>query len=387
MIEQHSVEAVPITAGPDHYFGYYDKYPWNRSGRLHLGMRIGFNDRQPGTDDVAVLGTIDTENGNAWTPFAETRAWSWQQGTMLQWLPSEPEDTVIYNIRDGASFRAEIRNLRTGESRRLPRPVYTVSETHALSLNFARLHLTRPGYGYPDGTGGRINEFHPADEGVWRIDLRTGEDELIVSLDQLAAVEPVAAMEKGPMWVNHLNWSPDGTNFVFLNRFFRDHARRPFFDRFYFSNADGSGLRKVHDRDYFSHFTYFSEHDLLGYARASNGRDAYIMFDLDTGDEQLVGSGVFDSDGHCNASPDRRWMLTDTYPNSADERTLILFDMASGRRIDIGQFHSPPELAGPLRCDLHPRWSRDGKRISIDSAHTGTRQIYALNVSEVTGRA
>jgi hypothetical protein len=58
--------------------------------------------------------------------------------------------------------------------------------------------------------------------------------------------------------------------------------------------------------------------------------------------------------------------------------------MATGKRIDIGRFYSPPSLEGPLRCDLHPRWSRDGRRLSIDSAHTGERQIYSIDVSPIT---
>jgi len=36
-----------------------------------------------------------------------------------------------------------------------------------------------------------------------------------------------------------------------------------------------------------------------------------------------------------------------------------------------------------LRCDLHPRWSRDSKKVSIDSAHEGSRQIYVLDVEKI----
>jgi hypothetical protein len=56
----------------------------------------------------------------------------------------------------------------------------------------------------------------------------------------------------------------------------------------------------------------------------------------------------------------------------------VLDHPESGRRIDRGRFYSPPELAGACRCDLHPRWSRDGRRVCFDSAHEGTRQMYLL---------
>ncbi|MBF9033514.1 hypothetical protein HKCCE2091_04620 [Rhodobacterales bacterium HKCCE2091] len=386
MIRHHPVDAVPITPEGNFWFGYYDKFPWNASGRHHLAMRAGFIDRQPGVEDAIDIGLIDTANGNAWTKLAETTAWSWQQGTMLQWLPSDPDRKIIYNIRDGDDFRAEIRDVETGETRQLPRAVYAVSDTHALCLNFARLHITRPGYGYPDGTGGRTDEFHPADEGVWKMDLATGECELIISLERLAGIEHKDEMDIAPMWVNHLTWSPGGTNFVFLNRWFRKHPRRPFSDRFYRATADGCDLRKVHDNGYFSHFAYRDETHLLGHARKPDGEDDYLMFDLmgDPGFE-VIGGDVFDCDGHCNFAPGGRWFVTDTYPDAEDMRTLMLYDMETGTRVDIGRFHSPPELEGPLRCDLHPRWSRDGRMLSIDSAHEGCRRIYTLDVSAITG--
>ena len=91
-------------------------------------------------------------------------------------------------------------------------------------------------------------------------------------------------------------------------------------------------------------------------------------------------------DGHCSFSPDRKWILTDTYPDKEEsKRTLILYNVEEGRRVDIGRFYAPPEIWGDIRCDLHPRWDRDGKSVTIDSAHEGHRQIYMLDVSAVVG--
>ena len=90
-------------------------------------------------------------------------------------------------------------------------------------------------------------------------------------------------------------------------------------------------------------------------------------------------------DGHCSYSPDRerRWILNDTAPDAEDHRELYLYDTRSGRRIDLGRYFSPPELANDFRCDLHPRWSRDGRQICFDSAHEGSRQLYVMDVSTV----
>jgi len=96
-----------------------------------------------------------------------------------------------------------------------------------------------------------------------------------------------------------------------------------------------------------------------------------------------VGEGVLTSDGHCSYSPDGRWILTDTYPDRERLRTLILYRPSDGSRVDIGRFFSPRELDGEIRCDLHPRWSRDGQKICFDSVHEGHRQIYVVDVSEI----
>ena len=100
----------------------------------------------------------------------------------------------------------------------------------------------------------------------------------------------------------------------------------------------------------------------------------------------MIGEGILDCDGHMTLSPDRRWMLTDTYPDKSHMRTLLLYKWPGGPRVDIAKFYSPPELEGPLRCDLHPRWSRSGRKICIDSAHTGTRQMYVLDVTQIIER-
>ncbi|MGH8790703.1 MAG: hypothetical protein ACREYA_37365 [Cupriavidus necator] len=58
----------------------------------------------------------------------------------------------------------------------------------------------------------------------------------------------------------------------------------------------------------------------------------------------------------------QRWLLSDTYPDAqTNERVLFLFDMAQGVRHDLGSYYTSPDLKKENRCDLHPRWSRDGQ--------------------------
>lgn len=91
------------------------------------------------------------------------------------------------------------------------------------------------------------------------------------------------------------------------------------------------------------------------------------------------------ANGHCTYLPDTEWVLNDTYP-MGEHRTqsLYLYHVPTDRKIPLGDFPSPEPYQGEWRCDLHPRFSPDGKSVVIDSAHEGSgRQMYLIDVSEL----
>ena len=382
-ILENMLPARRVTGGAHHFFGYYDKSPWDASGRYLLAMQVDFIDRMPTPADSARIGMVDLEDGNRWIPLAQTSAWCWQQGAMLQWLPDAPDREVIYNQREGDRFISVAQDVFSGQTRELPRAIYAVNGSQALCLNFARNNRTRPGYGYAGGGDPWTREPHPAEDGIFWMNLETGDNRLIISLDQLRDFQPLPSMARGQHWCNHIHIAPDGSNFICLHRW-GDPAEggRYFTDRLFSAKLDGSELCRVAD-DHVSHLDFFAPEVVLAWARMPSIGDRFFLFRRCAGDFEILGDGILDSDGHCSFSPDRRWLLTDSYPDADDMRTLILFHLESETRIDIGKFYSPPMLSGSLRCDLHPRWNRDGTQVCIDSAHEGERQMYIIDVSEV----
>ena len=429
--------ARAVTRGPGHHsFGYYDKSPWDATGRYLLALQAPFCDRSPGPDDVATLGMVDLSDGDRFRPFAETRAWNWQQGCMLQWLPPAADRLVIYNDRDGDAFVSVIRDAISGRVvRRLPLPIYAVSHdgTQAVTLNFSRLHHQRPGYGYAGLPDPWREVPEPADDGIYRLDLETGRHGLIISVAQVARICRKPSMDGAIHRFNHLQFSPDDARFIFLHRWRpptpeepglirrlrggmrglrrllgpdeelarlslasrarygvrglrrvlgrRYGADQPGLTRLCTAGADGAEIAIVADEEVVSHFDWRDPRQILAWAR-HGGVEGFFLLEDRSGVAVPVDAHAMPRDGHCSYSPDpeRRWILNDTGPDDEDHRDLYLYDTRAKRRIDLGRFYSPPKLRNDFRCDLHPRWRRDGRQVCIDSAHEGSRQLYVVDV-------
>ncbi len=380
------VPARAVTRGPKHhFFGYYDKTPWDKTGRYLLANEVGFIDRQPTPGEALTVGMVDLKDGDRYVPFDTTTAWGWQQGTMLQWLGSAADREVIYNSTADGKSVSIVRDVHSGKTRTLPLPVYGLDPagTQAVTLDFSRLHRLRPGYGYQGVPERFADETAPDGLGIWHMDLATGKNALVVTLKQLAGYKPDGRFAGALHWVNHLTFNPSGTRFVFLHRW--RVTEKAFTTRLFSAKPDGSDLRLHLDDGMVSHFDWRDDHTLLAWARTKKDGLKFYLVDTDGGDPKPAFADVTDRDGHCSYSPDRKWVLNDTYPDKGDFRHLMLLKVASGRRFDLNKFHSPPALTGPFRCDLHPRWDRTGTKLCVDSAHEPTRQVYVLDAAEVVG--
>ncbi len=302
---------------------------------------------------------------------------------MLQWLGSAPDREVIYNSLVDGKPAAIIRDVHSGKTRTLGRPIYAVSNDgkQAVTLDFARLHRLRSGYGYASYREEFANDPAPEKLGIWHVDLATGADKQIVSLKQLAAFKPDARFAGAHHWVNHLQFNPGGTRFVFLHRW--RNGEKPWATRIFTAKPDGSDLRLHLDTGMVSHFDWRDDGTILAWVKTPKDGNKFALIDVATDGLTVVADGVLTLDGHCSYSPDRRWILNDTYPDKNRLQWLMLYDPAKKRRYDLNQFHSPKAFAGPFRCDLHPRWNRDGTQVCFDGCHGPERQVYIVDVRDV----
>ena len=155
---------------------------------------------------------------------------------------------------------------------------------------------------------------------------------------------------------------------------------------------DGSDLRIVIPNGYASHFIWRDATHILSQAKGwlgNNDWGNFLFEDRDSGVVTEIGHGVLDKGGHLTYLHNNEWILDDTYPQGRRRiQTPHLYQIATDRRVDLGEFPSPREYTGEWRVDTHPRVSRDERWVCIDSAHTGEgRQLHLVDISQVIGRA
>ena len=387
-----------ITSGPhDHFFAsYFAINSWSPDNRYALVLETDIKDRLP-DGAPCTLGVVDMEDGNRFIPVMETRAWNFQEAAMAHWLPNEKDTLVVNDFRDG-KFVAVVRNWRTGKERVYPFPVSAVSEdgTWALSINYARLFLTRPDYGYAGGgQDARAGTVFPEDDGLWRVDLRTGEAKLIVSTAALQWMVPKVAWD-GMSYICHTVISKDMKRVYFLSRSVdqsmagvKKFKGVNWHTTAFTCNADGSNIRRCFPDGWgSSHFNWKparSERDAATMIVTCNwlGR-VYTHVEFTVGDEDYprqVGGREMDFDGHCIYSPDGEFITSDGYWDDMFYRHWKIVRLADGKVRKIGKFFVPEVYRDVYcRCDLHPRWRPDGRMVGFNSVHEGSRQVYVMDV-------
>ncbi len=329
---------------------------------------------------------IDTEDGDRWTDLGESRAWCWQQGGMLQWLPGSKTE-VIWNDRDGDHFISHILDVKSGKKRTLPHPIYALSPdaTWAIATDFSRVHDMRPGYGYAGIPDPNHDVLIPKNSGVWRVDLKTGSQKLLCSIADVDALQDGISVRKNvKQRLEHLLIAPDGSCFCFLHRWEGPKGPDSVVTRVVTADPNGKNMYSLDPYGQTSHFIWQDARHLLAWAWHPSAGDKFYLYEDPTRNVQVVGGGVMTVNGHCTYLPGNKWILNDTYPDSAGVQHPFLYRVSSGKRYPLADLPSPESFRREFRCDTHPRFSPNGRKVVVDSPHAaGGRQMYLFDISSI----
>lgn len=382
-----------ITAGPkDHLFAsYYAINAWSADGRYATVLETGGKNRLPDETDVAVLGVVDAQEGNRFVPLTETRCWNFQEATMAYWLATAPQTQFIFNDLVDGKFVSVIFDCAAKTRRILPHPISAVSPDGkwAVSINYARLRLTRPDYGYGgNGQDARSGVTWPEDDGLWLMNLENGEAKLIASVAAVRDRMPQVKDPKALAYFCHTVFSRDSSKIFWLARSVEGLSGQKVVSKWettaFTCNRDGTDVRRCFPDGWGgSHFNWLDGERMLVTAKYNAAVFSHVLFTVGKTDYTRLGRGMLDFDGHGVFSADGRWMATDSYPDRLFERKLMVMRMDDQAILPLGTFFVPEIYRETYsRCDLHPRWRPDGKMLAFNSVHEGSRQVYVIDVAE-----
>lgn len=360
----------------EYFYGYYDKSPWDASGRYMICIRVKQAYKSVAPKERGEVVLVDTKNENIIIKVGKTDTWNVQQACMAQWLGPEFKSRLIYNDFRGGKYCSVIFNVeKMKEERELPMPVYDVSRNgkFALTLDFSRLHRLRPGYGYSNLKDETQGELCPDKTCIWRMELEDGKITPLLTYKDISMFEHTESMDGAEHKVNHLMISPNGERFMVLHRWFKNGLKTT---RLVTCNTDGTDLYNLSDDGMASHSFWKNDKEILSFLRKKDTGDHYYLMKDKTQDYRLLWPELY-FDGHCSYSPDRKYVITDCYPNSKRIAAVYLCS-EDGSVKRIARVFSAFRYDNDCRCDLHPRWRRDCKQICIDSVHEGKRALYVI---------
>lgn len=388
-----------ITSGPRHHFfgyiGHVQTIPWNQSERYVVALQTDFQNRMPKPEDAADIILLDTQNRHAVRIVDRTRAWNFQQGTMLYWNPDAPETQFFFNDRDPKTNEVfcvlfDIAKGTNGER---------IAEYHFkdtaignggvaqrggwyAGINYGRLARLRPVTGYPgarDWTAGAGK--HPDNDGVFKVNTRTKEKHLLVSFRQLAN----ALREKHPdvddkeLFINHTLWSRDDRRlFFFVRGDFDVRGKR--LDVPFIIEVDGTNLRPLA-----GHFGGHPEWESGDVLIGRRGKDQ-ILFDVNK--QEIVGTlgtpEIFPNpNGDVALSPNGKWFVNGHGDKGKNYYTFLR--RTDGAWVRTSGFDQNGYTTGDLRIDPSPCWNRDSTQILVGATdHAKTRQLYVITLKHGT---
>lgn len=348
----------------DIFFGYYDISPFNsideilyvKKKRNSNEIEICLNDSNDLSKEIII---------------ATSKAWNWQQGCRLRWFPGS-NDFIMFNFFESGRYGTRIINKNGDLIKNLNYPLYDISNDGniGLSLNFERLGVLRPGYGYT------CQSYIPIDlpnESINIINIST--DTIIDRLTYSSIANFVSAScNLNNCYVNHLSFSPNSNSFLFfwieiINGYHK--ASLLVYDIF------KKQIIPLEIEEKVSHYVWLDNDNILCTSYKNPTTCRYFTYNLTKKSKTPYCPHSLYMDGHPSVDEDS-YLLTDTYPDKNGFQYVYMVDSKSDIKKSLFKVYMKPVANGEMRTDLHPRFNHDHTKICIDSNRNGYREIMIL---------
>ena len=356
------------------FFGYYDKTP-ECSGNVLSHIATSSTSKDPIVEAPIKIAITNLDSGKT-EIIGDTTSYAWQQGARAQWVD---DDTVIYNVAGDKSYQAVAYSLSQAKViRTFDKPVQdTFGNEFFLSLNYTRLMPVASDYGYRNFPYNKDKQISENEDGIWYVDYSSGNSKLIHTLEDVINCNWQEAFGKCYHTINHIMISPDGKGFIFIHRYYKGEQR---FHRLLYS--DFKTLKVLLENEMVSHMCWFDNQTVFGYLSVGK-KNGYYYIDVNNGKNGICKEMTDTNLGDGHPSVYKKWIVFDCYPDKSRMQQLLLFNNESKEIIPLLRLYQSVKFMYDTRCDLHPRFSKDGKRIYFDTVFSGKRTHCTINVQEI----
>ncbi|MDD3078906.1 MAG: hypothetical protein PHH37_07355 [Paludibacter sp.] len=374
----------PIEFKENYFFGFHDKSPFSNDMKKVLANHTSIPLRIPAKDEKLDVGYFHWkhEKFGEFVKIGESFSWNYHKGCRLQWIDSE---RLIYNTSIKNELCSVIVNINTLKEITINYPIDTVSKNgnYATSFSYERLQKFMPGYGYAgyNDAYSFLNETAPEETGIYLIDLRNNNRQLLVTLNDLANdLNDLSIKEKFKHYVTHTEFSTDGKYISFLHRWIGDDTQKRT-SRLVIYDMENTTFKALPTGGMVSHYIWNEKNQVIAYCNI-DGVDCHALFDIIKGNYKKICTNKLNSDGHQSIISDSKF-VTDTYPDKFRMAKLYEVDIKTDMPQLIASVYSPKKFQTKdfqqhIACDLHPRVSPDKKFVCYDSSRTGKRGLYIM---------
>ena len=301
-----------------------------------------------------------------------SRAWNWQQGVRLRWMPTNTRE-ICFNDFKGGDYISRIINIDTNEERIICKPLYDISPdgNSGLSLDFERLGVKRPGYGYTCRNYCE-NGIDLSEEGIDIVDIKNNSFRRLLTYKQIAKVAGTLNCSYKNNYINHISYSPDGKKFLFFWLTVGEKNHKA--DLLVYDFKEGS-ISLLEDVDRVSHYVWIDDNHILCTAYNATDKCFYYLYDVLRGSKDIVNPRVLSEDGH-PCMLDNSTILTDTYPSRDGYQKIYCANVNEGGYKLLANVYNNCMIEGERRTDLHPRLCKGRQIVSFDS---NQREYRSLN--------
>ena len=179
---------------------------------------------------------------------------------------------------------------------------------------------------------------------------------------------------------NHCLFSNNGNYFLFINRYEDDKNKC---SKLILASTEHPDFNfQVINKDFVSHMCWVDNQNLFYFGDAKDDNVGYYIYNIKSSkSKKIMPSNL--NDGHPSANKNNNWVVLDSYPDNKCKSHLYLYNILSGKVINIAKFSTNVKYQGYYRCDLHPRWNNAGDKVMVDTLYKNKRASFILDLKEI----